>query len=74
MRKKIGLESKNKISVNYLGSANLNEILMKNRNFISKEAKMKILKKGKENGVFYGEKEIEIDQQKLWLGIKKNNE
>ena len=73
MRKIAGLKPKDKISVNYFGPDELNKILEKNKKFILKEGKIKnLVLKGKEKEVFAAEKEVTVDQQKLWLAIKKN--
>jgi len=86
MRKKAGLKPKDKILVRYLGSSDLNKILVKNKNFILKEAKIKNLILGlrpphhppakggppeKLKETFDVEKEIKVDQEKLYLAIKK---
>ena len=75
MRKIAGLKPKDKISVNYFGQDQLNEILAKNKEFILKEANIKnlVLKEKPAKEVFAAEKEILVDQQKLWLAIKKIN-
>jgi len=70
MRKKIGLKPKDKILVFYFGPQNLNEILFKNREIFMKEGKIESFKI-KSKGKFDFEKEIKIDQQILWLAIKK---
>jgi len=72
MRKKAGLRPKDKILVRYSGSINLNEILMRNKNLILKEAKVKNFVFGKKpKEAFIIEKEIKVDQEKLHLAIKK---
>jgi len=86
MRKKAGLRPKGKILVSYSGSSDLNKILVKNKNFILNEAKIKNLilerrplhhppAKGgpleKLKETFDAEKQIKVDQKKLWLAIKK---
>jgi len=86
MRKKAGLKPKDKILVRYLGSSDLNKILVKNKNFILKEAKIKNLILGlrpphhppakggppeKLKETFDVEKKIKVDQEKLYLAIKK---
>jgi isoleucyl-tRNA synthetase len=70
MRKKMGLKPKDKILVFYFGSQNLNEILFKNRGIIMSEGKIKDFKI-KSRGKFDFEKEIKVDQEKLYLAIKK---
>jgi isoleucyl-tRNA synthetase len=71
MRKMAGLKPKNEILVSYFGSDELSKILKKNEEFILKEGKIKILTQG-EKGTFAVKKEVMVDQQKLWLAIKKN--
>lgn len=72
MRKKIGLKPKNKILVGYFGTPELNKILVRNKKFILKEAKVKDLILGeKPKEVFAAERKIEVDGQKLWITIKK---
>jgi len=72
MRKIANLKPKDKILVKYAGTRELNEMMLRNKKFILKEANVKDLaseEKGKE--IFNAEKEIKVDQEKLWLGIKK---
>jgi len=60
MRKKAGLKPEDRILIEYSGSPELNEILMKNRSFILKETKAKdfnLIPK--------------VEQKDLWLEIKK---
>jgi len=72
MRKKAGLKPRDKILVRYFGTLTLNEILKKNERFILKEGKIKDLQLSKKReGVFDFKKEIKIDQEKIWFGIKK---
>ncbi len=72
MRKKAGYKSRHRISVRYSGTPNLNEILSKNKDFIQKEAKVKNFQIGDmPKRVFDIEREIKVDGQILWLGIKK---
>ena len=72
MRKKAGLKPKDRILVRYFGSQGLSKILAKNKTIILQEAKVKDLMAGDRlEQVFDVEREIEIDQQKLWLAIKK---
>ena len=72
MRKEAGLIPKDRIIIEYSGTAWLNEILKKNEQFISKEARAQNceLKKEKDKG-FDFEQEVKIEKQVLWLGIKK---
>ncbi len=72
MRKKANLKPKDKILVRFLGEGNLNKILQKNKEFIIKEAKVKNFVLGeKPKQVFGIKKELKVEQQKLWLAIKK---
>ena len=72
MRKKAGLKPKDKILVQYSGTPDLNKILLKNKKSILEEAKVKNLTlREKSKGVFDVEKEIMVDNKKLWLAIKK---
>jgi len=72
MRKKAGLKPKDKIIVRYSGSQNINNILVRNKELILKEVKIKELIVGKKlKDVFNVEQEFQIDQEKLWLAIKK---
>ncbi|HUW71664.1 MAG TPA: class I tRNA ligase family protein [Candidatus Humimicrobiaceae bacterium] len=73
MRKIAGFRPKDKISVNYFGPDELSKILEKNKNFIFIEGKISnFVQKEKGKEVFAVEKEAMVDQQKLWLAIKKN--
>jgi isoleucyl-tRNA synthetase len=73
MRKTAGFKPKDKISVNYFGTDNLNKVLENNKNFIFQEGKIKnLVQKEKEKEIFAAEKEAVVDQQKIWLAIKKN--
>ena len=72
MRKKAKLKPQHKILVRYFGTANLNRILNKNRNFILKETKAKDFLLGERpKRVFDVEREVKIDGENLWLAIKK---
>ena len=72
MRKKAGYKPRHKISTRYSGTPNLNKLLDKNKNFIQKEAKIKSFQIGdRPKRVFDIEREIKIDAQILWLGIRK---
>lgn len=89
MRKFASLKPRDKISVNYFGTEELNKILEQNKDFILNEGKIKDLiqiaegsafishprstrVKEKEKEVFATQKTVMVDQQKLWLAIKKN--
>ncbi len=72
MRKKAGLKPKDKISVWFFGSLNLNELLTKNREIIIGEGKIKNFQaKSKEKEIFALEKKVKVDREILWLAIKK---
>ena len=72
MRKKAGYKPRHKILVQYFGTSELNKILSKNKHFILKETKAKDFRLAKKlKKVFDIEKESKIDQQELWLAIKK---
>ncbi len=72
MRKLAGLKPKDRILIHFFGSASLNKVLIKNKDFILREVKAKdfqLIKKSKI--LFEIEKEIKINQEKLWLAIRK---
>ncbi|MDI6591720.1 MAG: isoleucine--tRNA ligase [Patescibacteria group bacterium] len=72
MRKIAGLKPKDKILVRYFGNLTLNEILKKNEKIILREGKIKdfrLRKEGKQ--IFDFEKTTKVDQENLWLAIKK---
>ena len=72
MRKEASFKPKDKILVRYLASPDLEKILIKNEKIILKEGKIKDFGvREKEKQVFDVEKEIKINQEKLWLGIRK---
>jgi isoleucyl-tRNA synthetase len=73
MRKQAGLKPQDKILVKYFGDPEINRILAKNKNFILKEAKIKSLIFGEKlvKEVFDFEKQTKVDNQNLWLAIKK---
>ncbi len=72
MRKEAGYKPIHQISIRAIGSEFLNQILERNKNIISKEtiAKEFILREKGEK-TFDLEKEARIDDQTLWLAIKK---
>ena len=72
MRKKAGHKPRHRISIQYSGEGNLNEILQKNKKSVLKETKADDFRlRPKLKDVFDMEKETKVDNQKLWLGIKK---
>jgi len=72
MRKTASFKAKDKILVHFLGTAEINKVLEKNKELVLREANIKDLLLKKEKEIFAVKKEILVDQQKLWLGIKKN--
>ena len=72
MRKSAGLKAKDKISIQYSGTKEINKILDKNKNFILKETRAEDFMAGERpKHVFDVERDIKIGDQNLWLGIKK---
>ena len=72
MRKKAGYKPHHRISVQYFGTKELNNILTRNKSFILKETKARDFNlKEKLNKIFDIELEIKVDQQPLWLAIRK---
>jgi len=73
MRKKAGLKPRDKISVYYLGSLDLNDLLVEKRKSILKKARaeeFQLSKSFKKDAEI--EQKIRLDQYELWLAIKKN--
>jgi isoleucyl-tRNA synthetase len=72
MRKGAGLKPKDKILIQYFGSLELNKILEKHKEAILKETKAKnFVQKAKLKKIFKIEREVLINQNKLWLGVKR---
>ena len=72
MRKELRLRPENKISVQYFGSDRLNNVLEKNKLSLLREARIKDIKLVNNPEKFLGmKKEIKVDQEKIFLGIKK---
>ena len=72
MRKEAKFKPRDKILVRYLASPGLEKILIKNEKIILKEGKIKDFGvREKERQVFDVEKDLKVDKEKLWLGIKK---
>lgn len=71
LRKEAGLKPEDKISVLYFGAPELEEILTKNKQLILSEVKAKELGIKKTEEHFDAEKEITVDNQKLYLAIRK---
>ena len=72
MRKDGGLNPGQKIYLYYSTSSKLNEIIIKYKTDIQEEiTAKKIESKSKGKEVLLAEKEVELDGQKIWLGIKK---
>lgn len=71
MRKEAGLKPENKILVSFSNEAIISNILEKNKEFILKEINANdFYPEKKSEAEFIGQKEIEIDQQKILLKIK----
>lgn len=72
MRKKGGYRPEHRILIRFEGEKRLNKILLENKDTILKQVKAEELRIGdRPKLVFDVEREIKIDQQKLWLGIKR---
>ena len=72
MRKNAGYKPRDEILIRYSGSAAINKILSRNREFILAELTAKDFLAGdRPKQVFDIEKEFKIDSQNLWLGIKR---
>ncbi len=72
MRKKAGYKPQHKVLIRYFGDENLNKILAKNKEFILQEILAKDFIIGKmPKQIFDIERELKINGQQLWLGIKK---
>jgi isoleucyl-tRNA synthetase len=72
MRKKAGYKPSHKILVQFNGDISLNAILEKNSQIILKEIKAeKFILRPQLKDIFDIELETKVDNQKLWLGIKK---
>jgi len=72
MRKKAQLKPHHRILVRGSGSNELSKILTRNKDSILKEIKAEDFRLGERpKQVFNVEREIKVEQQKLWLGIRK---
>ncbi len=72
MRKAAKLKPKDKISIVYSGSGNLNKALENSKDFVLKETKAEeFILKERKSGVFNIEREVNIDKEMLWIAIKK---
>lgn len=72
MRKKAGYRPEHRILVRFEGGKELNELLSKNKDTILEQTKADSVRLGdKPKLAFDVEREIKVDQQKLWLGIKR---
>lgn len=70
MRKDAGYKPKDEVEI-YASSSSLDNFINKNKKEIVKKAKARDLKLGlKEKFVFDVEKEFQIEDKKLWLGLK----
>jgi len=73
MRKDGGLEPRDKIYLRYLTSPSLNKLIQKQTSEIKKEVSANQIETGtKRKESFLVEKEIELDKQKIWLGIRQS--
>ncbi len=72
MRKKAGYQPQDKVLVQYNGDEKLEEILNNFSDYIKKEGRIEDFSLGaKPDTAFDVEKEIEIENRDLWVGIKK---
>ncbi len=72
MRKKAQLKPHHRILVRGSGTNELNKILTKNKNSILKEIKAEDFRLGeKPKQVFNIERELKVEQQKLWIGLRR---
>ncbi len=72
MRKRAGLKPGDKILVRHSGAPELDKMITRRKKEILKEARIKDLFAGdRPKQVFKVEREIKVNQQKLWLAIKK---
>ena len=73
MRKEAGFISKDKIIIEYSGTFLLNEFFRKNKQVIIMGTRAERCElRRREDALFTTEKEVEIEKQALWLGIKKH--
>lgn len=71
MRKDGGLEPKQEISLYHSGNDFLNKLIQKNKTEIKQEVSAKKIEiKPKRKVAFLVKKEVVLDNQKIWLGIK----
>ena len=71
MRKMAGFTPKDTISIQFKGESELNELLLKNKEYILSETKAGELKSGDKKGNFKTEQELIVDGKKMRLFIKK---
>ena len=72
MRKEAHLTQKEEILIFFTASPYWNQIVEKNKNFILQKTKARDLKLGeKSSEVFEKEKQIRVDEEKLWIKIKR---
>ena len=72
MRKEAHLTQKEEILIFFTASPYWNQIVEKNKNFILQKTKARDLKLGeKSSEVFEKEKQIKVDEEKLWIKIKR---
>ncbi len=71
MRKELGLQPKDKILVRYESGEELNKIFINNRDYLIKELKTEDFSQKKEELSFDKISELEINNKKVWLAIKR---
>jgi len=70
MRKGLGLKPAHRIIISYHGSKQIQEIIIRQLEQILSKTKADSAKQGKESGLD-AEKELKINDDNLWIGIKK---
>jgi isoleucyl-tRNA synthetase len=72
MRKEAGLKPEDKIEINFKSVGQLDDILSRNAKIIVKETIAKAINSGRRDSEkFKLEKQVKIDGEDLWLGVKK---
>lgn len=72
MRKDGGLKPQNKIYLRYSTASSLRKLIQKNESVIETEVSARQIEEAtKRKEVFLVERELQLDNQKIWLGIKK---
>ena len=72
MRKDGGLKPGQMIYLRYSADSSLKDLIQKYESEIKKEVSAKQINIGDKKQKFLVEKEIKLDNQKIWLGIKPN--